>query len=303
MSPSIFYASRKAGIPVVHTLHNYRLICPAATLFRDGHVCEDCVGRLPFPAVRHRCYHDSRAKSSTIAAMLSAHRVLGTWSKVVDAYVTLSEFSRRKFVQGGLPPEKLLVKPNFVDPDPGKRTEPGESALYVGRLSEEKGVRTVLEAWRELDVPLRIVGDGPLADEVSSMAAESPEGRLSYLGRRPREDVLSEMRRARLLIFASEVYESFPITLVEAFACGLPVIATSHGAVGEIVEEGRTGIHFAAGNSLDLRTKVSAAWADTEKLGAIGRNARTEFETKYTAERNFRQLMAIYDHVLAPRRA
>jgi glycosyltransferase involved in cell wall biosynthesis len=300
ISPSIYYAARKANVPIVQTLHNYRLICPSANLFRNGQVCEDCVGKIPYPGIRHRCYHGSRAQSALIATMLSTHRVLGTWSRTVDAYIALTKFARDKFVEGGLPAAKLTVKPNFVYPDPGTRTAPGDAALYVGRLSEEKGVRTMLSAWRELDVPLRIIGDGPLASEVTATVAEG-RSPVEYLGRRPRTDVLEEMLRARFLLFPSEVYESFPITLVEAFACGLPVVSTAQGATGEVVENGRTGMCVEAGNPRDLRDTVKSAMENPERLEALGRNARREYELKYTSEQNFRQLTAIYERVLAAR--
>ena len=300
ISPSALYAGTRAGIPVIQTLHNYRLICPSANLFRDGHTCEDCVGRLPWPGITHRCYHGSAARTTAIAAMLSVHRLLRTWAKRVDGFIALTNFARTKFIHGGLPPDKLFVKPNFVDPDPGMRTELGRHALFVGRISEEKGMGTLLEAWKDLDVPLRIIGDGPLVAELRKIG---PGGVIEYGGRRTRMEVYAEMKRARFLVFPSSVYETFSLTLVEAFATGLPVIAPSHGAARELVDDRRTGLHFTAGDPRDLRAKVKYAWENSTELEAFGREGRREFEARYTADQNFQSLMAIYESVMRSSRA
>ena len=170
ISPAAYHAARAERVPVVQTLHNYRLICPSALFFREGRVCEDCSGKaVPWPGVAHACYRGSRSSSAAVAAMLTAHRVLGTWSRAVDAYIGLTEFARQRFVRGGLPAEKIVVKPNFVHPDPGAGGGDGEYVLFVGRLSEEKGVDTLLKAWKRprVRVPLKIVGDGPLVPEVA----------------------------------------------------------------------------------------------------------------------------------------
>ncbi len=162
ISPAAYYAARAEGVPVVQTLHNYRLLCPNALFYRDGQVCEDCLGKaVPWPGVVHACYRESRASSGAVATMLTAHRAIGTWKKAVDMYVALTEFARQKFVQGGLPAEKIVVKPNFIEPDPGSGEGRGHYALFVGRLSQEKGVDTLLAAWEQLGekVPLKIVGD------------------------------------------------------------------------------------------------------------------------------------------------
>src|SRR5215212_7679796 len=165
ISPAGYYAAKAEGRPVVQSLHNYRLLCPNALFFRDGHACEDCRGKLvPWPGVLHACYRRSRPASGAVAAMLTTHRALRTWTEQVDVYIATTEFAREKFVQGGLPAEQLLVKPNFLHPAPSPGQVRGDFALFVGRLSPEKGVGTLLETWKRsrVRVPLKIVGDGPL---------------------------------------------------------------------------------------------------------------------------------------------
>ena len=166
ISPSAYYACKEAGVPVVQSLHNYRLICPAATFYREGRVCEDCLGRAPWPGVIHACYHNSRAQTATVAAMMIAHRALGTWLNEVDAYIAFTEFSRQKFIAAGLPPDKIFLKPHFLGVDPGAKRGLGEYALFLGRLVPEKGVTTLLKAWQQLKhIPLAIAGDGPLREK------------------------------------------------------------------------------------------------------------------------------------------
>ena len=179
ISPAAYYAARRAGAAVVQTLHNFRLLCPVALFYRDGKPCEDCLGKpLAWPGVVHACYRGSRATTAVTAAAVATHRAAGTFQNAVDAYVCLTDFARDKFVAGGLPPGKLHVKPNFVHPDPGPRRGGDGSAVFVGRLSEEKGVLPLLAAWEHLDVPLTIIGAGPLADRVPRLRRRTrPSGR------------------------------------------------------------------------------------------------------------------------------
>jgi glycosyltransferase involved in cell wall biosynthesis len=294
-SPSIYFAAGEADVAVVQTLHNYRLVCPNALLFRDGHECEDCLGKtLAWPGVVHACYRGSRLASAAVAAMQATHRVLGTWANKVDMYIALTEFSRQKLVSGGLPAEKMSVKPNFVHPTPGMGKGDGGYALFVGRLSEEKGVSTLLAAWKQLaaEIPLKIVGDGPLAEIVKSATKESRG--IEWLGRVSRDQVAALMQRAVLLIFPSVWYEGFPMSIVEAFAVGLPVVASDLGAMSSLVRHQQTGLHFRAGNVDELVAQVRWARSHPEKVREMRETARNEFETKYSAERNHEILINIY---------
>lgn len=295
LSPSVYYAAKAEGVPVVQTLHNYRLLCPNALFFRDGRVCEDCLGKsVPWPGVVHACYRGSRPATGVVTAMLTAHRAMHTWTEMVDVYIALTKFARQKFVEGGLPAEKIVVKPNFVHPDPGLGEGRGGYALFVGRLSPEKGLDTLLAAWerKAVKIPLKIVGDGPLAARVTKAAETLPQ--VEWLGRRPMEEVYALMGEAMVLIFASEWYETFGRVAVEAFAKGTPVIAANIGAIAELVEHGRTGLHFRPGDAEDLAAKVEWVLTHPEALAQMRREARTEFEAKYTAKENYQRLMEIY---------
>lgn len=296
-SPAVLHAAKTEGMPVAMTLHNYRLLCVNALFFREGRVCEDCLGRLPWRGVVHGCYRDSRLASLGVASMLALHRALGTWN-LVDRFIALTEFARQKFVEGGLPAEKIVVKPNFVHPDPGPGEGRGGYALFVGRLSPEKGVGTLLRAWGLLGgrVPLKVVGDGPLAGEVREAARRLPG--VEWLGRKSPEEVYALMGEAAFLVFPSEWYETFGRVAIEAFAKGTPVVASRIGAVGEVTEDGRTGLHFRPGDPEDLAAKVEWLLAHPTELARMRREARAEYEAKYTAERNYQLLMEIYGQAL-----
>ncbi len=300
-SPAVIHAAKAEGVPVVMTLHNYRLLCVNALFFREGRVCEACLGRLPWRGALHGCYRESRAASAVVFGMTVLHRALGTWG-LVDRFIALTEFARRKFVQAGFPPEKLVVKPNFVHPDPGPGEGRGGYALFVGRLSPEKGLWTLLRAWEGLKgrVPLKIVGDGPLAREVQEAQNRTPG--VEWLGRKSPQEVYALMGEAAFLVFPSEWYETFGRVAIEAFARGTPVLAAQIGAVGEVTEDRRTGLHFRPGDPEDLAAKVEWLLSHPGELARMRREARAEYEAKYTAERNYEQLMAIYLGVLEGRR-
>ena len=303
ISPAAYYVCARRGIPVVQTLHNYRLVCPAATFLRDGHLCEECLGSpVAWKAVAYGCYRGSRAASAAVTAMLATHRALRTWQTKVDAYIALSEFARRKHIAGGLPAQRFVVKPNFVYPDPGCRApeEIGKYALFVGRLSEEKGLRGLLVAWKRLGrpIPLFLLGEGPMRDEIAPQMGCSGLSETTLLGSVPRDEVLRWMRGARFLVCPSHWFEGCPLVIVEAFASGIPVIATGHGPTAEMVDHGRTGLHVVPGDAADLAAKVEWAWTHPQEMQVMGEAARKEFETKYAAQKNYSQLLAIYERLV-----
>lgn len=311
-SPGVLHAAKTEGLPVVMSLHNYRLLCVNGLFFRDGLPCEMCLGSLPWRGATHGCYRN-RAASTVVAGMLALHRSLGTWS-YVDAYIALTRFSREMFIQGGLPDEKVVVKPNFIiDSALSMPTETSKQelhntflpsrntpySLFVGRLSPEKGIQTLLRAWQLLpDSKLIIVGDGPLLGEAQIFVKQNNIKNILLLGRQPQVDVLRFMSRALLLVCPSEWYENFPMTIVEAYASGIPVIASRLGSMAEIVINGRTGLHFRPGDPYDLAAKVDWLLSHPEELAQMRKEARREYELKYTAERNYEILMGIYGRVI-----
>lgn len=302
LSPAVYYAARREGASVVQTLRNYRLMCANGLFFRNGHVCEDCVGRLlPWPAVLHRCYRESVVASGTVAAMLTVHRTARTWSRCVDIYIALTDFARQKFVLAGFPTEKLAIKPNFVfGPDRTDQADERYTFVYAGRLSAEKGLNVLLNAWEQaaIKTELLVAGTGPLATQLP-VANESK--RVRYLGHSPSENVGRLIGHALALVVPSLVYEGMPRTILQAFAAGTPVIVPSLGGMAEMVDSGRTGLHFAPGDAHDLARKLQWAWDHADKMRKMGQNAHREYLEKYTAERNYRTLIEIYRRALENR--
>ncbi len=292
ISPAVYAACGEAGVPVVQTLHNYRMFCANGLMLRAGRPCEACAGRVPWRAVLHGCYR-SRGASAAVALAQWAQRRRGSWLGGVRRFVALSEFARGRFVACGLPPSRVSVKPNFLADPPAPREGPGEGALYVGRLSPEKGVTVLLAAARGLRGPgltLEVVGDGELRGAVAQAAG----GSLRAPGALPRAECLAAMRRARFLVVPSLCYENFPLVVVEAFACGTPVLASRRGALAEIVEDGRTGRLVEPGDAAALREAMVWMAAHPGECARMGRAAREEFEARYTAERNLGLLLEIY---------
>lgn len=293
VSPSLYWAASRAGVPIVQTLHNFRLFCPQAMFLRDGKVCEDCLGRLPFNGIRHGCYRESRAQTAVLASMLMFHRTIGTYANKVSRYIALNDFCRRKFIEGGLPADRIVTKPNFVDFDLPQTFE-RSGFLFVGRLSQEKGIATLANAFSEVnDATLRVAGTGPEVDQL-----QGRDG-IALLGGLSGDQVREEMSRSSALVLPSIWYENFPRTLVEAFGCALPVIASRLGALAELVEDGKTGLLFEPGNAKDLAKKMRWANENPDRMAEMGANARRVYEENYTADRNYAALMEIYNGVLA----
>ena len=301
ISPSIYSACREHGVPVVQTLHNFRLLCPGAQFFRDGKICEDCVEHSLWRSVWHGCYRDSRPATASVALMLAWHRRSGTWDELIDRYIALTEFARNKFIASGLPADKIVVKPNFVAPDPGAKQSPGAYAVFVGRISKEKGLHALLDAWDRLpkNCALQIIGDGPQRQELEQEAQRRGLSSIQFRGRLSHAETLAAIKGSFLLVMPSQWYEGFPMTIAESFACGTPVICSKLGAMEEIVNDTRTGLHFAPANAEDLAQKLAWAFAHPSEMAAMGRAARGEYEARYTPQRAYRQLLDIYEQTVA----
>lgn len=295
ISPAAYYAVKHHGIAVVQSLHNYRFTCLNALLFRDGRVCENCLGKkVAWPGVLYGCYRNSRAASAVVAAMNAVHRLRGTWAQMVDVYIALTEFSKQKFIEAGLPTSKIVVKPNFLAQDPGVGAGTGNYALFVGRLSPEKGIDILLKAWQVIDkrLPLKIVGDGPLRDSVLK-ACERMVG-AEWLGRKQPADVWHLMGDATVLVLPSQWYEGMPRTIIEAFAKGTPVIASQLGGMQEMIEPRKTGLLFRLSDASDLAAQVEWLLSHPNEQKQMRQAARAEFEAKYTAAANYEMLQHIY---------
>jgi len=301
LSPRAYRVCREEGVPVVQTLHNFRTFCAGAMLMRDGKVCEACFGGHFYQGVRYACYRQSRLASAAVVAMQYVHHGMGTFTECVDAYIALTDFAKVKCVAGGLPESHIVVKPNSLTTDPGMGAGAGDYVLFVGRLSEEKGIRTLLEAWKVLtDIPLVMAGDGPLLDYVKARAQELGH-RVTVLGRVSEAEVANLMGSARLLVMPSEWYEGFPMTAVEAYARGLPIIASRIGSLAEIVHDGVSGALFPAGDCAALAATVNELISDQERLGTFRRGARQQFVDHYSAANNVAALLSIYSAVVERR--
>lgn len=288
VSPSLYWSAFRAGVPVVQTLHNYRLFCVQGMFRLRDRICEDCLGHLPWRGVVRRCYHDSAAQSAALATVVTLHRAFGTYRDRVTRYVALTEFCRRKFIEGGLPADRIVVKPNFVDvARPPENARSG--ALFVGRLSAEKGIDTLLGALDHArDFDIEVIGSGPEEHKVAAHPRARARGWLAQ------PQVLERMLTASFLVLPSVWYECFPRTVVEAFACGLPVIASRVGALAELVEHGRTGLLFAPGSEKGLARALDYAKAHPDRMREMGANARAAYVAHYSPQRNYAQLMGIY---------
>ena len=304
LSPAVYYAAHAERVPVVQTLHNFRLACPNALLFRDGQPCEECVDRvIKWPAVQHKCYRGSGLGSAAVAATLAVHRSFGTWDRRVDLFVLLTEFARKRMIVAGLPAARMAVKPNLIEEDYGPGRGGDDSVAFVGRLSPEKGVRVLLEAWKEPSrlPPLLMVGDGPLRGEVEQAAEANPN--IQYHGYQPREHVMELMGRVSALVFPSIWYEGMPITILEALSRGTPVLASSVGGLPDIVENGQTGWLVPPGDPVALRHRVGNIVRAGDELARMRRRAREKFEKCFSADQNYRMLMDIYRRAIFVRSA
>jgi glycosyltransferase involved in cell wall biosynthesis len=289
ISPSLYWAAAKKKVPVVQTLHNFRLLCPQAMFFRNGKVCEDCIGKLPWRAVTHKCYRGSALQSAVTVTMLAQHRAIGTYQKQVALYIALNEFCRQKFIDGGLPAERIRIKPHFVRPGKSRPECTRNGGLFIGRLSEEKGLQVLIDAMKELgNVQLTIAGAGPLESLVKGAFG------THYIGPRNGDDLRELLSHACYLVVPSIGTETFGMVAIEAFESGTPVIASRQGGLNDLVKDGVTGLLFTPADPHDLAQKIAWAESHPDKMLKMGQAAKEEYEKKYTPEQNYRQLMSIY---------
>lgn len=346
ISPSAYYACKDAGIPVVQTLHNFRLFCTNGLLMRNGKICEECItkigdrsevighggkegkigdrsevigkekkgywSKLIKNAIKYGCYRNSRLLSLPVALTEYIHWLKRTWIDKVDAYIALTEFGKKKFIECGLPEEKIFVKPNFLPDPPEPRYSDSTYAVFLGRISAEKGVSVLINAFQYLltisdqrsaisdqQIKLKIIGDGPLRENLQQIVDAGKIAGIEFTGRKSFTDAMDILVDSKFMIMPALCYEGFPMAIRESFACGKPVIASRLGAMAELVEDGKTGLLFEPGNPVDLAEKMKWMIEHEDACVEMGKNARKVFEEKYTAERNFQILMDIYKKVIA----
>lgn len=295
LSPSIFYACKNEGVPCVLTLHNFRILCPTCFLYSDEKIRERSLHAPCWWTVPRKVYRNSFAGTLVLSTMVELHKRIGTWCNNVDCFIALTAFAKGKFVEGGLPAERIAVKGNSVAEPPFIYSDGNRNgALFVGRLSEEKGVITLLDAWKDLNYPLTIIGTGPLVKHVQSYASDN----IRVVGHLPRDEVFKEMTKARFLVLPSLWYEMFPVVAIEAFACRLPIIASNLGSLRELIGEFETGLNFQVGSHRDLAKKVYWAISHTNEMRQFGLNARRKYENEFSPSISYRKLMDIYQNVL-----
>ncbi|MGB9149754.1 MAG: glycosyltransferase family 4 protein [Burkholderiales bacterium] len=298
LSPSVYAACQDSGVPVVQTLHNFRLVCANGLLMRKGKPCEDCLSGGVINALIHRCYRNSLPATSVISWMQVKNRHQGVYHRQVNRYIALTQFSIPRFIEGGLPEYRIAVKPNFLPSPPAFSREKERYAVFVGRLTAEKGISTLLEAWKKLpDFALKIFGDGELRQELEKKLSRDKIN-AEFFGFRPRNEVLAAVSKASFQIIPSECYEGFPLALLEAYASGTAVLVSRLGGLDELVIDRETGRKFEAGNPDSLAKIAQQLISNPEQLTQLGRQAREEFDRKYTAERNYDQLMKIYHEAI-----
>lgn len=294
---AIYRACKEAGIPVVQTLHNYRFLCPIGVFYRRGVICEDCTSKGKKSAVMNRCWKNSYLLSGLLVNTINNAYEKINFSDIVGQFIVPTRFSQEKYVKNGWDPKKLSIKPNFLSTDIKVLPKREDYALFVGGLQPYKGIEVLIDAFQKLGrgFPLKIIGDGPLRNKVEESVHQFD---LEYLGQQKWEQTIQTIQQAKFLILPSTCYEVSPRVIIEAFACGVPVVVSNIGGMAEAVTHGQTGFHFKVNNSGDLAEKVKYMFEHHEDNRVMGHNARVEYEQKYTVERNYSALMAIYQKVI-----
>lgn len=300
ISPSGYYAAKSLKKPVIQSIRNYRVACINGNLFRDGKVCEMCVGKkIPWGGYLYSCYHRGRAASWVVATELMVHNILDTWNNKVDGYIALTNFAKAKLVQHGIHEERVFVRPNYIVYDPLMKEHEGNYALYVGSLDERKGVTQLVDLWlkNNFKIPLKIVGTGVLYDKLKELIGDNSS--VELMGFKNNNEIIPIMKEAQLLVFTSLLFENFPRVLLEGMACGLPIISSNIGSMSEIIKDNYNGLLYKPNDANELRNKIQTLIGDNELRIKVGENGRKEFEEKYSADIAYNSLINIYQAVIA----
>ncbi len=295
ISSSAYRACKGAGIPVAQTLHNFRIVCPGALLFREGRVCEDCSGMHFLPGIRHGCYRNSSVQTAGMAAVVHFHRLIRTWQDWVDLYIALSDFALDTYRRLGLPSKSFYVKPNFLQEPMDPVYDDEGYGVYIGRIGEEKGLPALLDALRECpEIPFKIMGDGPLVDYLVGRLKENGFQNVEYLGVKSHDECMEYLMKARFLVLPSQCFEGSPMVLLEAMSAGKPVVVSNIGVLPAMVMHGVNGYVFVPGASNELSERMKRLYADPDGAREMGKKGRALFEEKYTREVNYGMLMEAY---------
>lgn len=299
VSPSAYRACKGAGIPVVQTLHHFRIVCPGALLFREGRVCEDCAGMRFLPGIRHGCYRNSSVQTAGMAAVVNFHRMMRTWQDCVDLYIALSDFALDTYRRLGFPSKSFYVKGNFLQ-DPTEPVYYDEGyGVYIGRIGEEKGIPALLDALGECpEIPFKMMGDGPLVGYLGGRLKENGFQNVEYLGVKSHDECMKHLTKARFLVLPSQCFEGSPMVLLEAMSAGKPVVVSNIGVLPAMVSDGANGYVFAPGASNELSARMKRLHADPGGAREMGRKGRALFEEKYTREVNYNKLMEAYQKAI-----
>lgn len=304
LSPSIYWAANKKKIPVILTLHNFRLTCAGSMLLRNGSPCEECVGCFPWAAIKHRCqYANSTAVGISIAATQAIHHTIGTYRNKVNAFIALTQFAKSVMIHAGLPEQKIYVKPNFmIDPLTDLDAEPlprKKQFLYAGQISNFKGVDLLVSAWKKVSpkgYQLIIVGDGAERNQLQN-SMQDPN--IIWLGRRPHQEIFRLMRQSQWLVMPTKCYEGFPMVILESISVGTPVIVPNHGPFPTIITSGKQGLTHQPNDVNTLAEAIQKASAmNPEKWESLSKNSRDNYLKNYTPDINYQQLMDIYTNTI-----
>lgn len=301
LSPSILPVLKKHHIPTVMTLHDYKLISPNYRLFDRGQICECVKGGHYFNCVKHKCVFNSTGASLAAALEMSFHKCLGIYEKNIDLFIAPSQFLKDKMVEFGQNPDKIIVLPNFINLPPltDQETTLGNYLLYTGRLVEEKGLITLLEAAKLIpEVPIRIMGTGPLHNNLFNKITLEQINNVKLLGYKTGDDWQKELDGARAYVLPSIWYENYPISLLEASVRGKITFASRVGGLPEMITDGKDGVLFAMGNAEDLATKIKNLWSDENKIKQMGQAARQRVQKQNDPEMYYQKIMEIYKSVI-----
>lgn len=303
VSPSVFYAAFKCRVPVVQTLHNFRMLCPAGSFFRDNVICEECVEHGMRCAIRHKCYRNSKVQSLVSAAILQIHRIIGTYRRV--NFICLTEFNRMKLLESldkkreVVNPNRVYIKPNFTFAEeivPSEEEPEEKYFLFAGRVEALKGIDIAIRAFENLpEELLYVAGSGPMMEEMQTYVKDHGIKNVKFLGYLQKDEMSEKFYHAKAVIMTSQCYEAFAMTIAEAYSYGVPVIAGRVGNMDGMVNEGVTGVKFTYNSAGDLAEKVREF--NQMDLAALKRNAREFYEKRLRPEDNYRKLMRIYEDI------